>query len=173
MKLQFLTLSLLILSSFANNSRFDITSREMTDPLLEISTSKGQITKHDLKVCTKGKIVIPEKRGEVFVYKKLLKKRNVISLHPYSPSEAAKLDFSAITSKAKGTLRVSANNHPQGDFEVLIKKDGKIIDREVLAKTKWKKFSVPFDNNKIVIEVAANGKQLHYEYGFIYYSVSK
>ena len=175
MKTTFLIITLLASSAIAVTPKksIDITSRKITDPLLKISTSKEQVSKHDLGVCTKGKIIVPEKRGDIYVYKKLLKKNNVISVHPNSTTTPGYIDFSAITSHARGTLRLSANNHPQGDVLITIKKDGKVVKSKLLVKNKWQRFSIPFKYNKITVEVSSNTKNWCYEYGFFYYSISK
>ncbi len=153
--------------------KIDYGSRKVTDKLLKVSSLYGEMPQRDLKAVTKGKDIDIEKCGDVFVHEKILKKRDIIVLHPHSTKKAATLDFSEITANNKGTLRISFNNHPGGDVLVKAIKDGKEVHKELLKRNKWEKCTVPFNKNKVVLEVHADQEEWCYEYAFIYYKITQ
>lgn len=166
-----LILPVLVIIGFANLTisaeEIDITDRKVTDPLLKITTSQH---------------LLPEREDDDFEakrdetskppkYSRLLGKRDVIMLHPFNEEKAAEIDFSEITSKAKGKLRIVARNHPGGDFKIEILVGGKVLIAESVGKNDWERFTVPFDREAVVLRNVANGWQC--EHAFLEYSISK
>ncbi len=145
----------------------DITSRKVTDPLLQISSRTKLLPEKDDQSfrATRDEAHVPP------VYRTLWNERNVILLEPFSEQKPAQIDFSAITKNNKGVLRLRARNHPQGDFELEILKDGQSFKKETVGANQWKRYTIPFDHESVVILNRANG--WHFEFGFYAYTISQ
>jgi hypothetical protein len=146
----------------------DFTSRKITDPQLVISSSCSFIPEKD------EKSALGATRDENYiipVYRYLWREKNVIMLEPFSREKAAQIDFSAITKNNKGILRLKARNHPSGDFELQIFKNGELFKKESIGANKWERFTIPFDHDEVIVKNNANGWCC--EFGFFQYSFSK
>ena len=145
----------------------DFTKRQVTDPLLKISTSTQLLPASD----DKG---LDAKRDEDHVppvYKYLWNRQDVIMLEPLSKTKPAEIDFSAITATNKGVLRITARNHPAGDFVLEIYKGGQLFKKETIGGDKWERFQIPFDKENVVVKCAANG--WNFEFAFIDYAFGR
>ena len=154
-------------ASSAEPPPIDITKREVTDPLLKISTSTSLLPAKDdrgLKATRDEKHIPP-------VYRHIFGQQDVIMLEPFSREKPAEISFAAITKGAKGVLRISARNHPAGDFVLEVFKAGTSFKKETVGANKWERISIPFDHEEIVVKNIANGWSC--EFAFIDYSISK
>lgn len=145
----------------------DFTKRSITDPLLKITTSVSLLREIDDKQLR----AVRDENHVPPVYRRLWNRHDVIMLHPLSPQKPAEIDFSAVTKSNKGTLWISARNHPSGDYILEILKNGTSFIKKTIGEDKWIKVSVPFDHEEIILKDIANG--WHCEFAFIDYSFSK
>ena len=146
----------------------DYTKREVTDPLLKISSTTRFLpaVKDDQQLgATRDDKHVPP------VYKRLWSKQDVIMTEPLTKEKPAEIDFSAITKNSKGILRISARNHPSGDFLLEILKGGTSFKKETIDDNKWEKYTIPFDHEDVVLKNFATG--WYCEFCFIDYSISK
>eukprot|EP01031_Cornospumella_fuschlensis_P040311 gene40311-49121_t len=137
----------LLVTGAASAQEPDITKREITDPQLKISSATSLLPEKDDKMLggTRDEKHVPQ------VYKILWGKRDVIMLEPFSREKPGVLDFSAITKNSKGTLRLSARNHPNGDFLLEILKKGEAFKSESVGGSKWERYTIPFDHEEVVV----------------------
>ena len=160
-------LVLMIGAPVAKALDLDLTKRDVTDPLLKISTSTSLLPEKDDKF-------LGGKRDDKHVppvYARLWSKQDVLMIEPFSREKPAEIDFSAITKTGKGILKISARNHPSGDFVLELFKNGQSFKKETIGSNKWERFTIPFDHEEIVLKDFANG--WYCEFGFIDYSISK
>lgn len=145
----------------------DITKREVTDPLLKISTSTSLLPKND----DRGLNATRDDKHTPPVYRRIFGQQDVIMLEPFNREKPAQIDFSAITKEGKGVLRIEARNHPNGDFVLEILKAGTSFKKETIGANKWERYTIPFDHEEIVVKNFANGWNC--EFAFIDYSIAK
>lgn len=143
----------------------DITKREVTDPLLKITTSTQLLPEKD----DKGLSAKRNEKSTPPMYSRIFGQQNVIMLEPFSREKPAQIDFSGITSNHKGTLRIGARNHPSGDFQIEILKGGVTLKKESVGNNKWERYTIPFDHEAVVLKNFANGWNC--EFAFIDYSI--
>jgi len=145
----------------------DITDRKVTDPLLRITTADQLLPERE----DKGFEAKRDEKSNPPLYTRWMGKRDVIMLHPFGEKRPAEMDFSAITSNAKGKLRLAIRNHPAGDFKLEILVNGTMVVEESVGKDNWERFTVPFDHETVVLRDVANDWQC--EHAFIEYSIIK
>lgn len=145
----------------------DFTDRTVTDPLLKISTMTSLLPESDDKRLGAKR---DEKRNPP-IYRRIFSRSDVFMLEPFSQKKPAQIDFSEITKNHAGELRISARNHPSGDFVLEIYKNGEPVEKQTIGSNKWEKFSINFDHEPVVIKNVANG--WHCEFAFIDYSFAK
>ena len=168
----FLMLSFLSLlfSSLLGAESIDITNREDTDPLLVIETDLQILSESDSVFRREKKVEIIKDTG-IPTYKKIWGKRKVFLVHPFSKEKSGKVDFSAITREAKGTLEISFKNHPEGNHEIKIHLADQEPESELIADREWIKKRIQFDHQNLHIEVIAN--DWYCEHCFITYKISE
>jgi hypothetical protein len=143
------------------------TSRSVTDPLLIVNTSELLLPADSDKVLNARR----DEDGKPPMYKKALGKFNVLVVHPFGPQRPGSLDFSKITTQSKGKLSLAVRNHPRGDFTLILKKNGEVLEERLISGGNWKTFVIPYDHQPITAEVKANNWM--WEHGFFDYSISK
>jgi hypothetical protein len=151
----------------------DIEDRTQTDPLLKIRTwNEGILPAVDdlFKTIDPTGAEIQRDRTPVS-YKKLWGKNDVFMMHAPSMEKHGFIDFSEVTGKSKGSLKLHIKNHPYGDHHIKLKLDGEIVEDEAIYKGKWEFFKVKFDNQPVVLEIHAT--QWRYENCFITYRIEK
>ncbi len=145
----------------------DFTKRSVTDPMLKISTSSTLLPEKDDPSLGARR----DEDAKPPMYRRIFGRANILMLEPFSREKPAEIDFSAITSSTKGTLRIAARNHPAGDFQIQIFKGGQLFAEKSTGRNQWQNFTIPFDHEPVVVKNMANG--WHYEHGFIDYSFAR
>ncbi len=165
--ISYILLAAIVFVSSARAQDADFTKRVLTDPLLKVTTRTIFLPgKEDssMRAARDDKHVPP-------VYRHIWGQNDVIMLEAFSLQKAAEIVFSAITKDNKGILRIGARNHPAGDFMLEILKNGQSIKKELVASSKWERYTVPFDHEEVVLKAIANN--WNFEFAFIDYSFTK
>ena len=91
-------------------------------------------------------------------------RQNLILSHPFSPTGPATIDFSKITSTSQRTLELDFHAIPaQEGIQLKVRVDDKIAqDWNINAQEGWVHKSIPFRNNRVVIEHHAIGWYFEY-----------
>jgi hypothetical protein len=151
----------------ASKTEFDISDRKQTDSLLGIASLRSFLSEQDDRAlgAVRGESVAPP------LYKRIWNERDVIFLEPFSENQAATIDFSEITRAHRGVLRLRVRNYPHGDFRLEILKNGMTWKNQTIDAKRWETFSIPFDNESVVVRHHATG--WYFEYGFYGYSITR
>lgn len=105
----------------------------------------------------------------LFKYEKLFDRSRVMVIHPLSQEAPGTLDFSAITTKSKGTLKVLVHDHPNGNVNFRLKVGENVVARQHLCGDDWQRFSVNFDHDAVMVEIIAD--DWYNEYCFLTYEI--
>lgn len=162
--------SLCILAQLAHGA-LDIEDREQTDPLLKICTwNSGLLPEQDnlFKHIDPTRAEIQKDRTPQS-YKKLWGKSDVLMIHAPSTEKHGFVDFSEITAKSKGALKLYIKNHPYGNHDIRLRRGGEVVEDETIHDGKWEFFKVKFDKQPVVLEVHAT--QWQWEHCFIHYRI--
>jgi hypothetical protein len=145
----------------------NLSKRAFTDPLLKISTGESLFSGVEYDASIQGKRDPDAKPPQ---YKRALGRSNVIMLSPHNEEKPAELDFSPITTKSKGKLRLLIRDHPYGDFRLQITKGCQTHTDKIMDTDQWKPFTVSYDHEPVILKSHATG--WIWEHSFISYSIS-
>lgn len=84
-------------------------------------------------------------------------KDGAIAIHPPSQATPSSIDFSSYTSSQEGKLTISVRDHALGDCIVEIVKNGETFKTKELADGKWRRITIPFDNENVVVKGMSGG----------------
>ncbi len=144
----------------------DFTKESVTDPLLKITSAHSLLPKQDDQILGARR----DDGHEPPIYKKALGKFNVFLVEPLSEKKPGSIDFSAITTRSSGRLKIYARNHPYGNCNLVITKGSETAEEDELQGKSWQSYSIKYDHEPVVLQIHATG--WHYEHGFVTYGFS-
>jgi len=99
---------------------------------------------------------------------------DVIKIHPFSPEEPSRVDFSAITTNHAGVLKLNVRGDDNADCVVMVKVGETVKENRVVDGKKWTKLRVPFNHQEVVVEGHAGGVDAwSFEYLYLSFDVAK
>ena len=113
-------------------------------------------------------------KKEAGYFRKWKDRSDVIQVHPFDPKRPARIDFSKITTKQKGTIILNLHRHPSGDCAAALLVDGEVKEEVEVTGDKWITVSADFDHQKVVLEGRVGGaNKWYYEHLFTSYAIAK
>ncbi len=118
------------------------------------------------------KVVAPDFEGSPAKLPEFEGRRNVLMTHPFDQQKGAALERSiTIPSGRKTVLVVNVAAHEQGDWDLHVLVDGKVVKNEKIDHDgeRWKTISVeltPYGGQKISLRLENCANDWHYEFGY-------
>ena len=118
------------------------------------------------------KVIAPDFEGAPRKLTEFAGRKNVLMTHPFDREKASALERTVLlVAGQKTTLTFAVAAHDQGDWELRVLADGKLLHKQLVDKTgeRWKRVSVdlsPFAGKQVTLRLENAANDWSFEFGY-------